>query len=107
MSYVIYNVADSRIEGRPFETERAAKVSKAALVKREAKRVARSEAEIAKWGMGRLYVAREFAVCSMEHYDANLRKTKIVKNLMTGADVEIDINTPHCCDPSTETYWSM
>lgn len=33
--------------------------------------------------------------------------TKIVKNLMTGENIEIDYRTPHCCDPSSETYWSM
>jgi hypothetical protein len=33
--------------------------------------------------------------------------TKTVKNLMTGEDVVIAEDTPHCCDPSTETYWSM
>lgn len=33
--------------------------------------------------------------------------TRIVKNLMTGKDIEIAYDTPHCCDPSTETYWSM
>ena len=33
--------------------------------------------------------------------------TKIVKNLMTGADVEIDYRTPRSCDPSSELYWSM
>ena len=33
--------------------------------------------------------------------------TKIVKNLITGKMVEIDYRTPHSCDPSTETYWSM
>ena len=33
--------------------------------------------------------------------------TKIVKNLITGADVEIDADTPRCCDPSSETYWTM
>lgn len=32
---------------------------------------------------------------------------KTVKNLMTGQDIQIDHDTPHCCDPSTETYWSM
>jgi len=32
---------------------------------------------------------------------------KTVKNLMTGADVEIDYDTPRSCDPSSETYWSM
>ena len=30
-----------------------------------------------------------------------------VKNLMTGADVTIAADTPLCCDPSSETYWSM
>lgn len=33
--------------------------------------------------------------------------TRIVKSLMTGQEVEIAFDTPHCCDPSTETYWSM
>jgi hypothetical protein len=30
-----------------------------------------------------------------------------VKNLMTGKDVEIDRDTPWCCNPASETYWSM
>jgi hypothetical protein len=30
-----------------------------------------------------------------------------VKSLMTGADVEIDSDTPWCCNPASETYWSM
>ena len=32
---------------------------------------------------------------------------KTVKNLMTGKDIQIDADTPLCCDPSSETYWSM
>ena len=32
--------------------------------------------------------------------------TKWVKNLMTGEMVQIAWDTPHSCDPSTETYWS-
>jgi len=32
---------------------------------------------------------------------------KIVKNLMSGVDVEIDYDTPRSCDPSSELYWSM
>jgi hypothetical protein len=32
---------------------------------------------------------------------------KTVKNLMTGADVEIAHDTPRGCDPSSELYWSM
>ena len=30
-----------------------------------------------------------------------------VTNLMTGLPVTIRADTPACCDPSTETYWSM
>ena len=33
--------------------------------------------------------------------------TKMVRNLLTGEMVEIARDTPRCCDPSTETYWSM
>jgi hypothetical protein len=33
--------------------------------------------------------------------------TKKVRNLMTGKEVEIPVNTPRSCDPSTELYWSM
>ncbi len=29
-----------------------------------------------------------------------------VKNLMTGKDVQIDRDTPWCCNPASETYWS-
>ena len=39
-----------------------------------------------------------------ESFEGQYRK---VKNLMTGEIVEIPANTPRCCDPSTETYWSM
>jgi len=34
-------------------------------------------------------------------------KTKVVKSLMTGEDVEIAEDTPWCCNPASETYWSM
>lgn len=33
--------------------------------------------------------------------------TVTVKNLMTGRDVEIDRDTPWCCNPASESYWSM
>ena len=34
-------------------------------------------------------------------------KTKVVKNLMTGEDVVIAEDTPWCCNPASETFWSM
>jgi len=32
---------------------------------------------------------------------------KTVKSLMTGKDVQIPSDTPWCCNPASETYWSM
>ena len=40
-------------------------------------------------------------------YLANEKKTKIVTNLMSGKLCRIPVNTPSCCDPSRETYWTM
>lgn len=40
-------------------------------------------------------------------YTAPERKTKVVKSLMTGKDVTIDADTPWCCNPASETFWSM
>ena len=34
-------------------------------------------------------------------------KMVTVKNLMTGKDIQIDRDTPWCCNPASETYWSM
>ena len=28
-------------------------------------------------------------------------------NLMTGETFEEDVNTPNCCSPASETFWSM
>jgi hypothetical protein len=34
-------------------------------------------------------------------------EVEIVQNLMSGKDVVQSINTPLCCNVSSETYWSM
>jgi hypothetical protein len=33
--------------------------------------------------------------------------TKVVKSLMTGQNVAIAEDTPWCCNPASETFWSM
>lgn len=38
---------------------------------------------------------------------ADAKVTRTVRNLMTGKEIEIPLGTPLCCDPSSETYWSM
>ena len=47
----------------------------------------------------RLYPAKQFR---FEYYE----KYKTVKSLMTGKDVQIDADTPWCCNPQSETFWS-
>ena len=42
-----------------------------------------------------------------EAFYLGLTTTKTVTNLMSGKEVQIPVNTPLACDPSSETYWSM
>ena len=60
------------------------------------------------------------ATCSNRHLDRESYKvlssedfareypvgTKVVKNLMTGENVVIAEDTPWCCNPASESYWS-
>lgn len=49
----------------------------------------------------------------LEAYNAKMREPaqnvpmKTVKNLMSGKEIQIPVNTPLSCDPSSETYWCM
>lgn len=54
-------------------------------------------------------IAKEgpYASSEEQYYYNNIVAKRTVKSLMTGADVEIDVNTPRCCDPSSELYWTM
>ena len=49
----------------------------------------------------------EYAVAEEGFYEKNIVWRKKVKNLMTGQEIEIPSNTPRCCDPSSELYWTM
>ena len=52
-------------------------------------------------------MARECKEVSGQGFRAEAFPTmKTVKNLMTGKDVQIDRDTPWCCNPASETYWS-
>ena len=48
-----------------------------------------------------------YAYTTYADYEANVVKKIKVKSLMGGKEVEIDSNTPWCCRPDSETYWSM
>ena len=64
----------------------------------------------AKAGVTRLKKACKFdenmVIDTVENF-GKVEKTRVVKNLMTGEDITIPVNTPRSCDPSTELYWSM
>ena len=65
-------------------------------------------------GMDRETVERELRELAVELYPQKSGwrfdvqpAMKTVKNLMTGKEVEIASDTPWCCNPASETYWSM
>lgn len=51
--------------------------------------------------------AEDYAVADAETFRTKIEKTVTVRSLMNGALVEQPVNTPRCCDPSSELYWSM
>jgi len=87
MSYVVYHVATTMVH-RYYDTLRGARVAATRLNR--------------KFELYDCYLAT-----SVEDYNKNVVKMIRVKNLMTGQMVEIPSNTPYCCNPATESYWSM
>lgn len=97
MSYIAYHKETTRyLRNHPkvktdkthFATEAAAK----AAITREAKR-------------GRIK-AEDFATASADDF-AKLEKTETKTNLLSGKEFQQSVNTPLCCDPSSETYHCM
>ena len=56
---------------------------------------------------GKTLVTAKFHIRKYRKVFVESKRTKIVKNLMTGQDIEILASTPYCCNPSLEAYWSM
>lgn len=50
------------------------------------------------------YTVDQLSIIDTKHY-----KPRMVTrtNLMTGKTFEEDVNTPNCCSPASETFWSM
>ena len=49
----------------------------------------------------------DYSFAPQDTYYGAVVYTKKVKNMMTGEEIEIPSNTPNCCNPESETYWSM
>lgn len=92
MSYIVYHIISTQII-KEFNTHGGAKRSTTCM-----NRNARKDENV---------TVDPYAFMNNEDYRKYVVKRIKVKNLISGAEVEIDSNTPLCCDPSSETYWSM
>ena len=88
MRYVVFHTANPHADKRYFKTAGGAKRSTTC-----ANRNAGREA----------YAFMEETMFYLKHPVG----MKTVKNLMTGKDVQIAEDTPWCCNPASETFWSM
>jgi len=66
------------------------------------------------WGAAKATVTRlinkaGWSASQLQVIDRASYKPRMVtrKNLMTGAEFQEDVNTPNCCSPASETFWSM
>ena len=90
MSYVIYRKSDTRRLGdKQFATERSAKAGVTRMVNK-----------------GK-YTRDEISFADLTHYNENIAAMVERINVMTGKKFMESINTPNCCSPASETYWSM
>jgi hypothetical protein len=101
MSYIVYNKATTKI-----------------LKKKNGMNAYGSEAA-AKAGLTRsatcygirhpAYIRNkdDYAIAEAKHFYEHIEKKETVINLMSGKPVIQSVNTPLCCDVSSETYWSM
>lgn len=46
-------------------------------------------------------------ILDIEIDDRDAEELEVATNLITGLEFVQAVNTPLCCDPSSETYWSM
>jgi hypothetical protein len=95
MGYVIYNVKSTAIVTEKtwgkttFKTLAAAKAARTRMIRKHK------------------YAAETLAVAESTDYINNIKQMVERTNMMTGKQYMEDINTPRCCSPSSEVYWSM
>jgi hypothetical protein len=93
---------------KSYKSERAAKAALTRLVTVYAERAERNKDSFNP----HLYASidrNDYAIAEYNDFKQNVEKTRHVKNLLNpdGKGIDISVNTPNCCDPSTETYHCM
>ena len=86
MSFVVYNVETTRIEAT-YVYEAVAKCQRTHL--------------------NNLAGFEKFAYEEYTVYRTTIEKMVERTNMMTGKKYMESVNTPRCCSPSSESYWSM
>lgn len=130
--FYVYNFKTKKIHGE-YPTERGARISATALVKRIMKRAVRSCEDNTRYALAYkgsskdkrvarmrlesenarvMDIAREDAqaihVDTKEYFDTKVDRLVVRHNLLSGKPFTILENQAGgCCDPSTETYHSM
>jgi hypothetical protein len=102
MAYVIYNTETTKMLRTPSggvgcykDVYATAAAAKAALT-----RMSRP------WRKNAVN-ASEYAIADLGTFRNKIEKKEMVRNLMSGELVEQSVNTPRCCDVSSELYWCM
>ena len=95
MAYVVYNIEttqtvnEKRFGRETYKTEAAAKAARTRMIKRIK------------------FDPNQLAVAEVAFYTQNIAAIVTRTNLMTGKTYQESVNTPMCCSPASETYWSM
>ena len=101
MSYVVYHI-DSTVKLKTYTSEASAKRSTTCM-----NRNAKHTAAAGHYKDVDPETYAPYAYADELNYLTNVVHMKKVTNLISGKEIEIPSNTPSCCDPSTELYWSM
>ena len=64
-------------------------------------------AQTAAWKMNQATTGAPYSVADKETFLSLPVPMMKVRSLMTGQMIEIPADTPWCCNPASETYWSM
>jgi hypothetical protein len=94
MSYIIYNVKTTLLYGGTLRPKAYKTVAAAKAGMTRANRAGKMD-------------RREWKIEDASVFSEKIEKTVTCRNLMSGKPFTQKVNTPLCCDPSSETYWCM
>ena len=103
MSYVIYRkdttAIPAQLRDKTYKTLSAAKAALTRFNKAWAKTrgLLGNEPEAPQFTM---------AIAELDHYYKNIERQVERVNMMSGKTYTESVNTPLCCSPASETYWS-